>query len=119
MCRGTRCKGVRLRSSLGGHEREMAARTWDHQTLTVIRFRKGIETSRLAKVQVTPEDLTAINKGMTTCSNYTGHDGSMVANLPTPSPEEMSKHLDELEAWRKLVDDRLNSRQRSQPQGPR
>src|SRR3989344_5553481 len=34
MCRGPRCKGVRLRSSLGGHEREMAARTWDHQTLT-------------------------------------------------------------------------------------
>lgn len=81
----------------------------------VIRFRKGIETSRLAKVQVTPEDLTAINKGMTTCSNYTGHDGSMVANLPTPSPEEVSKHLDELEAWRKLVDDRLNGRQRTQP----
>lgn len=36
MCRGTRCKGVRLRSSLGGHEREMVARTWNRQTLTNI-----------------------------------------------------------------------------------
>lgn len=50
----------------------------------VIRFRKGIETTRLSKVQVNPEDLAAINKGMTTCSNYTGHDGAMVANLSAP-----------------------------------
>jgi energy-coupling factor transporter ATP-binding protein EcfA2 len=82
----------------------------------VIRFRKGIETNRLSKVQVNPEDLAAINKGMTTCSNYTGHDSAMVANLPTPSPDDMTKHLDELDAWRKLVDDRLNGRLRTHPQ---
>lgn len=80
----------------------------------VIRFRKGVETSRLAKVKVTPEDLAAINKGMTTCSNYTGHDGAMDANLATPSPDEMAGDLDDLEAWRKVVDDRLNGRQRPQ-----
>jgi hypothetical protein len=34
MCRGTRCQGVRLRSSLGGNYYDMPAGTWDHQTLT-------------------------------------------------------------------------------------
>ena len=36
----------------------------------VLRLRKGIETQRLAGVVVEDSDYTAVNTGMTKCSNY-------------------------------------------------
>lgn len=69
----------------------------------VLRFRKGVETNRLKKVTVEPEDVTAITAGMSRCSNYTGHDGAQEANVAPPSPDEMEKDINALEAWRKSV----------------
>ena len=69
----------------------------------VLRFRKGIETSRLKRVSVESEDVTAITVGMSKCSNYTGHDGAYVANAPLPSPEEMTADINALDDWRKSV----------------
>ncbi len=69
----------------------------------VLRFRKGVETNRLKKVTVEPDDVTAITAGMSRCSNYTGHDGAQVANVAPPSPDEMEKDINALEAWRKTV----------------
>jgi energy-coupling factor transporter ATP-binding protein EcfA2 len=76
----------------------------------VVRFRKGVETGRLDKVVVTPDDLAAIEAGMTKCSNYTGHDGAMVANLAVPSPEDMTADIDDLNSWRETVTKRLNAK---------
>jgi len=69
----------------------------------VLRFRKGVETTRLKKVTVEPEDVTAITAGMSRCSNYTGHDGAQVANVAPPSPEEMNADITALDVWRKSV----------------
>lgn len=69
----------------------------------VLRFRKGVETNRLKKVTVEPEDVTAITAGMSKCSNYTGHDGAQEANVAPPSPDEMAADINALEAWRKSV----------------
>ena len=69
----------------------------------VLRFRKGVETNRLKKVTVEPDDVTAITAGMSRCSNYTGHDGAQEANVAPPSPEEMEKDINALDAWRKSV----------------
>jgi energy-coupling factor transporter ATP-binding protein EcfA2 len=69
----------------------------------VLRFRKGVETNRLKKVTVEPEDVAAITSGMSKCSNYTGHDGAQEANVAPPSPEEMQADINALEAWRKSV----------------
>jgi hypothetical protein len=40
---------------------------------------------------------------MSRCSNYTGHDGAQEANVAPPSPDEMEKDINALEAWRKSV----------------
>jgi len=69
----------------------------------VLRFRKGVETTRLKKVTVEPEDVTAITAGMSKCSNYTGHDGAQEANVAPPSPDEMEADINALETWRKSV----------------
>lgn len=76
----------------------------------VLRFRRGVETNRLKKVAVEPEDLTAITSGMGRCSTYTGHDGAMVANVAPPSLDEMAADIDALEAWRKSAVDRQKKR---------
>jgi hypothetical protein len=48
-------------------------------------------------------DATAITAGMSRCSNYTGRDGAQEANVAHPSPDEMEKDIDAIEAWRKSV----------------
>jgi energy-coupling factor transporter ATP-binding protein EcfA2 len=77
---------------------------------SVLRFRKGIETNRLKKVGVEPEDLASINAGMAKCSNYTGHDGAMVANVAPPSPEEITADIEALEKWRVSAVERQRKR---------
>lgn len=76
----------------------------------VLRFRKGIETNRLKKITIEAQDLEAITAGVGKCSNYTGHDGAMEANLPTPSPEDMEQDISALEAWRKSAVERMHKR---------
>lgn len=77
---------------------------------TVLRFRKSIETNRLAKIMITPEDVDKITTNMGKCSNYTGHDGAMQAHLAIPLPAEIAQDIDVLDAWRKLVAERINKK---------
>lgn len=71
----------------------------------VVRFRKGIETQRLAGVIVDDDDYSQVYSGMTKCSNYT-HDKAMIAGAAVPDPEELLMDINTLEAWREKVDTR-------------
>ncbi|MBP1203644.1 energy-coupling factor transporter ATP-binding protein EcfA2 [Duganella sp. 1411] len=76
----------------------------------VLRFRKGVETNRLSKVTVAPADVETIMKNMGKCSNYTGHDGAIQANLAIPLPPEIEQDIKVLDDWRKAASDRLNKK---------
>jgi hypothetical protein len=76
----------------------------------VLRFRKGVETNRLNKVTVEPADVEMITKNMSKCSNYTGHDGAIQANLAIPLPPEIEQDIKVLDDWRKLASERINKK---------
>lgn len=75
---------------------------------TVIRFRKGIETMRLAGVIVEDGDFSRVYAGMKKCSNYTGHDKAQIGGASLPDPDDLLSDIEEIESWRKVVDDRSN-----------
>jgi len=72
----------------------------------VTRFDEGISTLKLRYVVVEDADHAVIDKGMRKSSKFAGHDPAAAANLPTPHPDELRADIDELEAWRKTVEDR-------------
>jgi energy-coupling factor transporter ATP-binding protein EcfA2 len=76
----------------------------------VLRFRKGIETNRLNKVIVKEDDVKIIQVNMSKCSNYTGHDGAMEANIATPSPGEALNDVNALDGWRDEMEKRRNKK---------
>jgi hypothetical protein len=49
------------------------------------------------------------------CSNYTGHDGAMDAQLAMPLPDEVNTDIEALEAWRKEIVVRLEGRKKPAP----
>lgn len=64
----------------------------------VQRFRPSVETQRLKRVAIVPEDYVQIENGMARCSKYlTGHDKSAAIVAPVPSPEEADKDIKLLE----------------------
>lgn len=46
----------------------------------IMRFRKGVETQRLAGVVVEDDDYAQVNAGMTKCSNY-AHDKALLGGV--------------------------------------
>lgn len=78
----------------------------------VLRFRKGIETNRLSKVTIEPDDVETIQSNMGKCSNYTGHDGAMDTHLAMPLPDEVAADIEALDVWRKDMMDRLNGKKK-------
>lgn len=72
----------------------------------VTRFKEGVSTNMLKGVSVQDDDYVAVDAGMTRSSKFSGHDPAMAAQLPTPHPDDLLKDIEELEAWRKKVDDR-------------
>ncbi|WP_205747430.1 AAA family ATPase [Desulfopila sp. IMCC35006] len=71
----------------------------------VIRFRKGIETQRLAGVVVEDADYAQVYSGMTKCSNY-AHDKALQGGIAFPEPDELLADIVALDDWRKSIDDR-------------
>lgn len=71
----------------------------------VLRFRKGVETQRLAEVVVTDEDYATVKAGMSRCSDY-AHDKALIGGVAVPDPDELLADINALEAWRSSVEKR-------------
>jgi len=65
----------------------------------VVRYRKGVETSRLKDVIVELSDYETVDRGMSKCSNYR-HDNPALAGVSVPDPNELLADIEELEKWR-------------------
>lgn len=66
----------------------------------VLRFRKGIETQRLAGVVVEDGDHAAVDQWMSKCSNY-AHDQALLGGVEVPDPDELLADISALDEWRK------------------
>jgi hypothetical protein len=71
----------------------------------ILRFRKGVETQRLAGVVVDDNDYAQVNAGMTKCSNY-AHDKALLGGVAIPEPDELLADIMALETWRAQIDKR-------------
>ncbi|MGJ7542509.1 AAA family ATPase [Variovorax sp. LT1R16] len=71
----------------------------------ILRFRKGVETQRLAGVSVEDDDYAQVNAGMTKCSNY-AHDKALLGGVAIPEPDELLVDIMALETWRSQIDKR-------------
>ena len=72
----------------------------------ILRFRKGIETQRLAGVVVEEEDYAKVNYGMAKCSNYAHDNAPIVGIAAAPRPDDLLADIMELEEWLKEVNKR-------------
>lgn len=71
----------------------------------VLRFRKGVETQRLAEVVVDDDDYVQVDAGMTKCSNY-AHDKALIGGIAVPDPDELIADIVALESWRAAIEKR-------------
>lgn len=71
----------------------------------ILRFRKGVETQRLAGVVVEDDDYAQVNAGMKKCSNY-AHDKALIGGVAVPEPDELIADINALDSWRRTVEDR-------------
>lgn len=71
----------------------------------ILRFRKGVETQRLAEVIVDDSDYVKVDDGMTKCSNY-AHDKALMGGVAVPEPDELLADIMTLEQWRDQIEQR-------------
>lgn len=71
----------------------------------VLRFRKGVETQRLARVVVEDDDYKTVNYWMTKCSSYS-HDQALLGGVEIPDPDELLEDINTLDEWRKRIEKR-------------
>ncbi|MDI1267870.1 MAG: AAA family ATPase [Polaromonas sp.] len=74
------------------------------------RFDPRVQTGRLEQVEVSPEDYRIVDKNMTTCSKFTGHDNAVHAAVELPTAEELLEQIDELDKWRQSLDARIKGK---------
>jgi energy-coupling factor transporter ATP-binding protein EcfA2 len=82
----------------------------------VLRFRKGIETQRLAGVVVEDADYVAVDNWMSKCSNY-AHDQALLGGVEVPDPDELLEDIIALDDWRKETDKRSEALQKKRKSG--
>lgn len=78
----------------------------------VLRFRKGIETQRLAGVVVEDDDFTQVFAGMKKSSNYAAHDKAIMGGIAVPEPDELLADIMALETWREAIERRSKETER-------
>lgn len=83
----------------------------------ILRFRKGVETQRLAGVVVDDEDYAQVNAGMTKCSNY-AHDKALMGGVAVPDPDELLADITALETWRTQIEKRGVETAKKRKTGP-
>jgi ABC-type cobalamin/Fe3+-siderophores transport system ATPase subunit len=83
----------------------------------ILRFRKGVETQRLAGVMVEDDDYAQVNAGMTKCSNY-AHDKALLGGVAVPDPDELLADIMALETWRAKIDKRSGDTARKRKEAP-
>lgn len=83
----------------------------------ILRFRKGVETQRLAGVVVDDEDYAQVNAGMTKCSNY-AHDKALMGGVAVPDPDELLADITALETWRAQIEKRGVETAKKRKMGP-
>jgi hypothetical protein len=83
----------------------------------VIRFRKGVETQRLAEVVVDDKDYAEVDAGMSRCSNY-AHDKALEGGVAVPDPDELLADIQALDAWRTRVEKRSKETGEKRKAGP-
>lgn len=67
---------------------------------TIERFRKGVETKRLRKVEIQTTDYDTVEEGMTKCSTWMpGHDIAPAVGARFPEPDDVLKDINALDAW--------------------
>lgn len=71
----------------------------------VLRFRKSVETQRLAGVVVDDNDFAQVFTGMKKCSNY-AHDKALIGGVAVPEPNELLNDITALESWRDAIEQR-------------
>lgn len=71
----------------------------------ILRFRKGVETQRLAGVVVEDDDYAQVYAGMTRCSNY-AHDKALQSCVAVPEPDELLADIVALDTWRDGIEKR-------------
>jgi hypothetical protein len=84
----------------------------------VLRFRKGVETQRLAGVQVEDDDYATVDKWITKCSNYS-HDQALLGGVEVPDPDGLLADIDALENWRAVTCERGEKLQKKRKSGKR
>jgi energy-coupling factor transporter ATP-binding protein EcfA2 len=72
---------------------------------TVERFRKSVETNRLAKVYITDDDVSKVVANMGRCSNY-AHNVARRGDIEMPTPEDLTADIEILEGWRAELESR-------------
>jgi energy-coupling factor transporter ATP-binding protein EcfA2 len=82
----------------------------------VLRFRKGIETQRLAGVLVEDADYFAVDTWMSKCSNY-AHDQALLGGVEVPEPDELLADINALEKWRTETHERGEKLQKQRKAG--
>lgn len=83
----------------------------------ILRFRKGVETQRLAGVVVDDEDYAQVNAGMAKCSNY-AHDKALMGGVAVPDPDELLADIMALETWRAQIEKRGGETAKKRKAGP-
>jgi energy-coupling factor transporter ATP-binding protein EcfA2 len=71
----------------------------------ILRFRKGVETQRLAGVVVEDDDYAQVHAGMKKCSNY-AHDKALLGGIAVPEPDELLSDINALDNWRRSIEER-------------
>ena len=101
----------RLTSECYGHLRLAWERCIEEVLLNgaVVRFGEGVSTQRLKGVTVTGDDYREIDEGMTKASKFEHDAAAAVGRLPIPDPDELSRDIERLDAWRDAINKRNES----------